>query len=76
MSVIPSVKSARGAIGAAKRWKKPDLPERHRDLEVSKLKAHIQSVVASAPAPTPAQVQELSRLLTPVMLQGAGGASA
>ena len=75
MSEILPVKSARGAVGAAKRWQKPDLPERHRDLEVSKLKAHIQAVVAAAPAPTPGQARELSRLLTPVMLQGGGHAA-
>jgi hypothetical protein len=73
MSGIHSVKSARGAVGAAKRWHKADLPERHRDLEVSKLKAHIQAVVDSAPPPTPAQAKELARLLTPVMLKMAGG---
>lgn len=75
MPVIPSVTSARAATGAAQRWHKDQVPERKRDLEVSKLKAHIQTVIDLAPPPTPDQVRELARLLTPVMLKTAGGAA-
>lgn len=67
MPTIAPIHSARASVGGATRWKLGDLPERRRDLEVSKLAAHITAVVEAAPPPTPEQVLELARLLTPPM---------
>jgi hypothetical protein len=62
----------RGTLGAAKRWHPEQVPERKRDLEVSKLAAHIDAVVAAAPAPTPEQLNELARLLLPSLTLQSG----
>lgn len=73
-TVIPTVFSARGANAIAKRWHPEQVPDRKRDLEVSKLAAHIDAVVAAAPKPTPAQLKELARLLLPSLTSGTSGA--
>lgn len=64
----------RGSLAAAKRWHPEQVPARKRDLEVSKLAAHIDAVVAAAPAPTPEQLKELARLLLPSLTEGFNGA--
>lgn len=75
MPAIKSVASSRASLAVATRWHKPEISQLKRDLEVSKLAAHIAAVVAAAPPPTPEQVTELSRLLAPVMTASSGGAS-
>lgn len=72
MPPIPSVASARASLAVSTRWHKPGLDERRRDLEVSKLAAHVAAVVEAAPPPTPEQVAELCRLLSPVLAASAG----
>ena len=73
MPSIPTVASARASLAVSTRWHKLGLAERKRDLEVSKLAAHIAAVVAAAPPPTTEQVSELCLLLSPVMTASAGG---
>ena len=76
MPPISSVASARASLAVSARWHKPGSAERKRDLEVSKLAAHIAAVVSAAPAPTDEQISELCVLLSPSMTASAKGATA
>lgn len=63
---IQRVTVARGRLGAAIRWYPDEVPQRIRDLEVSKLAAHINRVVTSSNPPTPQQATELASMLVPL----------